>query len=123
MPCSLSSQVTHDLLREELKYEGVIVTDCLEMDAVKETYGIEKGSLLALQAGADVVMICHTYESQRGAVELVWDAVGKGELELTASKPRIIALKDQYSPAVGITSSALPWTSMYCLSSKPQTPI
>lgn len=97
LPCSLSRKVTHDLLREELKYDGLIVTDCLEMDAVKETYGIEKGSVMALKAGADIIMICHTYESQLGAVELAWEAVNKGELDITDSKRRIAVIKDQFT--------------------------
>ncbi|KAH8102727.1 glycoside hydrolase [Cristinia sonorae] len=102
-PASLSRAVTHGLLREKLGFGGVIVTDCLEMDAIAKTKGvgsnprspddlteedwhggpgIEEGAVLALEAGADIVMICHTYEKQVAAIERVWNAVESGRLSL-----------------------------------------
>lgn len=44
--------------------------------------GIEEGAVLALEAGADVVMICHTFEKQMGAIERVWKAVESGRIPL-----------------------------------------
>jgi len=99
-PCSLSRLITTDLLRNEMKYDGVVVTDCLEMDAVKENYGIEKGSLMALQAGADIVMICHTLDKQRGALDLVSDAAENGQISVDAlrdSGRRISGLKSRFA--------------------------
>ena len=98
VPCSLSRAITTDLLRGELGYDGVVVTDCLEMEAVAETYGSEGGAVLSLRAGADVVMICHTYKRHIGAVEATYAAVKEGSLsldELKASGKRIAALKDK----------------------------
>lgn len=112
-PASLSRAVTHGILREKMKFEGVVVTDCLEMDAIANTKGIgsnprsadddsteewhggpgiEEGAVLALEAGADIVMICHTFDKQVGAIQRVWDAVESGRLgldELRASGERI----------------------------------
>jgi beta-N-acetylhexosaminidase len=99
-PCSLSKLITTGFLRNEMKYAGVVVTDCLEMDAIKEIYGIEKGSLLAFQAGADIAMICHTLDKQQEAIRLVSDAVEKGELSveaLQASGHRIRVLKSKFA--------------------------
>ncbi|EJF60110.1 glycoside hydrolase [Dichomitus squalens LYAD-421 SS1] len=98
VPCSLSRAITTDLLRGELGYNGVVVTDCLEMEAVAETYGSEGGAVLSLQAGADIVMICHTYNRHVGAIEATYTAVKEGKLgldELKASGRRIAALKDR----------------------------
>ncbi|KAH7868318.1 glycoside hydrolase superfamily [Lentinula edodes] len=91
-PASLSAVVTNGILRERtsgLGFDGVVVTDCLEMDAIsrtKEDLRKEKrgeiGAVLALEAGADVVMICHTFEKQRAAVERVWAAVESGRISL-----------------------------------------
>ncbi|KAF8553626.1 glycoside hydrolase family 3 protein [Imleria badia] len=83
-PCSCSRTVTIGLLRHELGFKGVIVTDCLEMDAVAARYTSQKGAVLSLQAGADVVMICHTMGLQTGAIEETYKAVEKGELSLAA---------------------------------------
>lgn len=99
-PCSLSRKITTNLLRTELGYEGVIVTDCLEMDAVVDSYGSEQGAVKALQAGADVAMICHRIERQKGAIEATYEAVQSGALsleELTASGKRIQALKERFT--------------------------
>ncbi|KAF8154030.1 glycoside hydrolase family 3 protein [Crassisporium funariophilum] len=100
-PCSLSRDITTTLLRDEMLFKGVVVTDCLEMDAIADAKqggcGIEEGALKALKAGADVVMICHTYERQRGAVERVYQALENGQLSLedmVGGEKRISKMKE-----------------------------
>ncbi|TRM64972.1 glycoside hydrolase [Schizophyllum amplum] len=117
-PSSLSRAITTDLLRKEMGYEGVVVTDCLEMDAVaKMLYdkeaaaameadghdgrGVEVGSVRALQAGADVVMICHTIKWQRGAIEAVYRAVEDGSLSLDTLKKSGKRVADMKARFVG----------------------
>lgn len=81
-------------------FEGVVVTDCLEMEAVVIGYGSEGGAVRALQAGADIVMICHTFERQRGAVEAAWKAVQQGDwtaADINASSKRVKVLKDRFA--------------------------
>ncbi|WP_416982329.1 glycoside hydrolase family 3 protein [Streptomyces sp. T028] len=56
-PATLSRPVLTDLLRRDLGYEGLIVTDGMEMRAVAATYGIERGSVLAIAAGADAICV------------------------------------------------------------------
>lgn len=99
-PCSLSRVITTDLLRSELGYKGVIVTDCLEMEAVADKYGSEGGAALSLQAGADIAMICHTFSRHVGAIEATYAAVQDGHLSteaLQASGARIAAMKDNFA--------------------------
>jgi beta-N-acetylhexosaminidase len=99
-PCSLSRKITTDLLREQMRFDGLVVTDCLEMEAVATGYGSERGAVLSLVAGADVAMICHTFERQRGAVMQTYEAVEKGEWsleELMASGERIKKLKERFA--------------------------
>jgi len=99
IPCSLSRDIT-TLLRDDLGFKGVVVTDCLEMDAVAETYGVEGGALMSLGAGADIAMICHTPAKQKGAVELVQAAVISGKLTLDSlweSQHRIAHLKSKFA--------------------------
>lgn len=96
LPASLSSGVSSKLLREDMGFEGVLVTDCLEMDSISEEYGCGQGAVMALQAGADIVMICHQMERQVSAFEAVYSAVDKGQLslkQLNHSNSRIQALK------------------------------
>jgi beta-N-acetylhexosaminidase len=56
-PATLSRRILTDLLRGELGYDGLIVTDGMEMRAISATYGIERGSVLALAAGADAICV------------------------------------------------------------------
>lgn len=96
VPSTLSKPVLSGLLREEIGYEGVIVTDCLEMNAIDTFYGPARGAVMALQAGADMVLICHTASKQRAALEAVLAAVESGELteeRIDASLARIMKLK------------------------------
>ena len=50
LPASLSPDAIK-ILRDEMKYEGMIVSDCLEMDGVRAVYGTEKGAVMALKVG------------------------------------------------------------------------
>ncbi|GKQ39807.1 glycoside hydrolase family 3 protein [Streptomyces sp. A012304] len=56
-PATLSRRVLTDLLRGDLGYDGLIVTDGMEMRAIAATYGIERGSVLAIAAGADAICV------------------------------------------------------------------
>lgn len=56
-PATLSRRILTGLLREELGYTGLIVTDGMEMRAIAATYGIERGSVLAIAAGADAICV------------------------------------------------------------------
>jgi beta-N-acetylhexosaminidase len=58
-PASLSREIVTELLREEFGYEGLIMTDDLDMGAILNEYGLEETIRLAIEAGNDWVMICH----------------------------------------------------------------
>ncbi|PVH79801.1 glycoside hydrolase family 3 protein [Cadophora sp. DSE1049] len=109
VPASLNPDAIK-ILREEMKYNGMIVSDCLEMDGVRATFGTEKGAVMALKAGTDCVMICHTMSAQVGAIEQVTAAVKSGELSLDAiqaSVARVEALKSKYVSNAPIPISTL----------------
>ncbi len=88
------------LLRQELGFDGVVITDCLEMHAISETVGTARGALLALQAGADMALICHTLETQRETFQLLLEAARSGELplaRLNEAVERIFAAKQRFA--------------------------
>ncbi|MFC9543485.1 glycoside hydrolase family 3 protein [Streptomyces sp. NPDC056956] len=82
-PATLSRRILTGLLREELGYQGLIVTDGMEMQAISGTYGLEHGVVLALAAGADAICVggglCDEDTVQRLQDALV-TAVRTGEL-------------------------------------------
>ncbi|MGW4879055.1 glycoside hydrolase family 3 protein [Streptomyces sp. NPDC004262] len=82
-PATLSRTVLTDLLRGELGYEGLIVTDGMEMQAISATYGIEHGSVLAIAAGADAICVgggLADEETVRRLRDALVEAVRSGEL-------------------------------------------
>jgi beta-N-acetylhexosaminidase len=58
-PASLSRHVVTDLLRDELGFDGLVMTDDLDMGAILNEYSLEETIRLAVGAGNDLVMICH----------------------------------------------------------------
>jgi beta-N-acetylhexosaminidase len=72
-PASLSRQIVTNLLREEFQYEGLIMTDDLDMGAILNEDGLEETIRLAIEAGNDWVMICHRLAS----IEEVHSTIGK----------------------------------------------
>ncbi|MYC28379.1 MAG: beta-N-acetylhexosaminidase [Nitrospira sp. SB0662_bin_26] len=97
-PATLSQSILTDLLRNELGFEGVTLTDDMEMRAILDHQPIGEATVRALQAGADMVVICHQQERQREAVSAIEQALERGDLSwerLTASVARIRALKEK----------------------------
>src|SRR5699024_1414743 len=88
-PATLSKNIITGLLREELDFKGVIVTDALEMEAVSETIGIENGAVKAIQAGADNVLIGHLPEEQLKALKRVEEAVYNKEISFESIQESI----------------------------------
>ena len=82
-PATLSDGILTGLLREELGYQGLIVTDGMEMRAIAATYGIERGSALAIAAGADAICVgggLADDETVRRLRDALVDAVRTGTL-------------------------------------------
>ncbi|WP_256376721.1 beta-N-acetylhexosaminidase [Cohnella herbarum] len=80
IPATLSERIINGLLRNELGFEGVIVTDCLEMNAIAETIGVARGAVEAIKAGADLILVSHRSDRQKAALEAVLEAVMTGEI-------------------------------------------
>ncbi|MNI32104.1 putative lipoprotein YbbD precursor [compost metagenome] len=96
LPATLSHSVLTGLLREELGYEGIIMTDCMEMHAISKRYGTVDAAVMAVQAGADIVLISHTFELQVEAMEALIKATREGRIseeQIDQSVRRILKLK------------------------------
>ncbi|MYT75879.1 MULTISPECIES: glycoside hydrolase family 3 protein [unclassified Streptomyces] len=112
-PATLSRRILTGLLREELGYEGLIVTDGMEMQAISATYGIERGSVLAIAAGADAICVGGGLADDETVVQLsdaLVAAVRSGELaeeRLADAAARVRSLAAWTSGAAG-TSGGVP---------------
>ena len=74
LPASLSRNVISGLLREELGFKGLVMTDDLDMGAILNGYDLEQTLHLALGAGADLAMICHRVTELEHAKRILADA-------------------------------------------------
>ena len=96
IPATLSKAVLNNLLREELNFDGVIITDDLEMGAITNFFGTAAAAVKTIEAGSDIVLISHSYDKQKQAIEAVIAAVENGrisEKRIEESLKRIIKLK------------------------------
>ncbi|KAL2150864.1 hypothetical protein VTH82DRAFT_7427 [Thermothelomyces myriococcoides] len=64
----LSEQVVDDLLRNELGFQGVAISECLEMEGLRNEIGVKTGTVMAVEAGCDLVMLCRAYDVQLEAI-------------------------------------------------------
>ncbi len=95
-PASLSSAVQTDILRNMLGYQGLILTDDLEMEASAAQGSIGQNAVRAIKAGADIVLVCHTPEKQKEAYDALLAAIKNGEISqerLHDTLKRIVAVK------------------------------
>lgn len=97
---TLSKTILTNILRDELNFDGVIITDDMEMGAIANNYGARNASVEAIKAGADIILMCHTKEKQIKALEALKEAVDSGEISverIDESVKRIIRLKRKYN--------------------------
>lgn len=98
-PATLSHSIVTDLLRNDLDYEGVIITDDMTMQAITNHHDIGTAAVEAINAGNDIVMVAHDYKSIISAIDALKNAVQNGvltEQRIDESLQRIIALKTKY---------------------------
>lgn len=81
VPSTLSHNLLTKLLRDEIGYNGLIISDGMEMKAIADHYGIGRGSVMALLAGCDILLLCHDFNEQKASFDAVKDAVLKGEIK------------------------------------------
>ena len=90
---SLSKKVITDVLREEMGYNGVVITDALNMSAISEYYDSSQACIMALKAGADMLLMPENFEE---AYEGVLAAVKDGtisEARVNDSLARVYRIK------------------------------
>ena len=98
-PASLSHKVVTGLLREELGFDGVVCTDDLTMGALSETWGVGEAAVLAVEAGCDLLLVCHGADNLTAARDALLEAADSGRLSperLDESVKRILSLKVEY---------------------------
>jgi beta-N-acetylhexosaminidase len=99
LPATLSPAIMRGLLRERLGFEGVVISDCLEMQAISDTVGVPEGAVLALAAGIDLVLVSHRSDRQTASIAAVRRAVEDGRLaeaDIRHAAERVLRLKARH---------------------------
>lgn len=94
LPASLSYKMITEILREELGFDGVIITDAMNMGAITEKYSSSEAAVKAIEAGCDMILMPENFEE---AYQGVLDSVRQGRLteeRINQSVMRILEIKD-----------------------------
>jgi len=94
-PSSLSHAVISSLLREELGFDGLVMTDDLDMGAILNHYGLEETLRLAMEAGNDLAMICHRIECVQEAHGILSRLPGA---KVERALRQVVKFKERLSP-------------------------
>ncbi|XJZ28579.1 glycoside hydrolase family 3 N-terminal domain-containing protein [Bacillota bacterium Lsc_1132] len=99
LPATLSKKVLTDLLRKKMGYNGIIVTDSMSMDAIDKHWGAGQAAIMAINAGADIVMATGSYKHQLETYNALYHAYKSGKLtkkRVNESLDRILSAKVKY---------------------------
>jgi beta-N-acetylhexosaminidase len=102
-PATMSRAILTGLLREQMGYEGVIITDGMDMHAIAHRYGAGQAAVKALAAGADMVMAIGSRETQEQTIDAIAAAIADGTLPMQEVRARLERLDRlaQLHPAAG----------------------
>jgi beta-N-acetylhexosaminidase len=110
LPSSLSFNFTTKLLRERLGFDGLALTDDMEMGAILKNYGIGEACKMAINAGQDQLLICNDANAIRAGFSAVFDAVKSGEIaesRINKSLQRISVVKNLMQPPLDFDKNRL----------------
>lgn len=99
-PASISKKIIKNYLREKLHYQGVVISDDFEMNAILRAFSLKEASVFAIQAGTDIVTVSHTFGRQMIVRKALIEAIQEktiSQTELTDSLNRIIRIKEKYA--------------------------
>lgn len=104
IPATISKNVM-SLLRKDLGFKGLIVSDCMEMKAIDNFYTTAKGVALGIEAGLDMAFVSHTLSKQIAALEEIEKAINEGKIiisEIDEKVARILEYKEKTLKALQV---------------------
>jgi beta-N-acetylhexosaminidase len=100
VPATMSHKVLHGVLRQELGFDGVLVSDDLEMKAIANHYSVEEAAVQGTLAGVDLFLVCHHADVQRRSIEALVKAVESGRVpreRITEAHRRLARLEARFA--------------------------
>lgn len=110
LPATLSP-MSLELLRKDVEFKNCCISDDLEMKAISQTWGVPDAAELAIAAGCDAVLVCHTLREQHDAIDAIARGARAGSLpreRLAEAAARVETLQKFAKAASAIDSAAAP---------------
>lgn len=98
-PSTMSNKILTELLRKDLGFDGIIISDDMTMGAVIENYTLDVAVLEFLKAGGDIALICHGQDNPIKVINFIKESINNGEItleEIDEKVYRILSLKEKY---------------------------
>lgn len=98
-PSTMSKKIITELLRKDLGYDGVVISDDMTMGAIIENYTLDGAVLEFLKAGGDIALICHGQDNPIKVINFIKESINNGEItleEIDEKVYRILSLKEKY---------------------------
>lgn len=98
-PASMSEKVITGMLREELEFDGIVITDDMTMQAITAHFDIDEAAVESVKAGTDIILMAHGYDELVSVFNRLKEAVLSGEIteeRINKSLQRIVRLKWKY---------------------------
>jgi beta-N-acetylhexosaminidase len=98
-PASMSKEIITEILRKQLHFSGVVITDDMTMKAVTDHFDLGEAAVDSVKAGSDIILVAHDYNNVVKTIASLKSAVEKGEIteqRINESVSRIILLKRKY---------------------------
>jgi len=99
-PASLSETIITDILRKQLGFNGVVISDDMTMGAIEKNYIVSDAAVKSINAGTDIVLVCHGYDKQVAVINALRSAYEAGIISrerIDESVYRILKLKNKYN--------------------------
>ena len=98
-PATMSEKIINEILRKKLGFNGVVITDDMEMKAISNNYSNETSAIQSIKAGVDILLICHSHDKQIEMFNFISKALENGDIEekrIEESLHRIARLKKDF---------------------------
>lgn len=105
IPATMSRRIITDLLKETMGFEGLVISDCMEMSAIQKYYGTIEGIKKAISAGVDLVFVSHTMELAREASNTLSKMLEDGELSVSEMDASILKIQNYKRKYVQVEES------------------
>lgn len=99
-PASFSKTIISDILRKQLNFNGVVITDDMTMGAIMKNYNIGEAAVKSVNAGSDIILVAHEFNNEVAVLDALKNASNKGTISkerINESVYRILKLKEKYN--------------------------